>query len=208
MTVIGSATSIHEGIRVHRTGHLDRRDRRCHRGVPVTSPARTLLDLAGTRITHKKLRRAVREGLATKRVTIAQLADVLARHPGRRGSRRLAAIVAAGVPTRSELEDAALDVLLRGGLAHPDVNVALVLAGRRVVPDFRWPPQRLVVEADSVAWHENPLAREDDAERQALLEAHGDRVERVTWEQVVARPRQTLARLTGAGAPAAQRVSS
>lgn len=141
-------------------------------------------------------------------MTIAQLADVLARHTGRRGSRRLAVIVAAGVPTRSELEDATLDLLLRGGLAHPDVNVALVLAGRRVVPDFRWPAQRLVVEADSVVWHENPLAREGDAERQALLEAHGERVVRVTWEQVVARPRQTLARLTDAGAPAAQRPAS
>jgi very-short-patch-repair endonuclease len=206
VTVIGSATSTHEAIRVHRTGCLDPRDRRCHRGIPVTSPARTLLDLAGTRITDKRLRRAVREGLATKRVTIAELVDVLARHPGRRGSRRLAAIVAAGVPTRSELEDATLDLMLRGGFAHPDVNVALVLAGRRVVPDFRWPDQRLVVEADGAAWHDNPLAREDDAERQALLEAHGERVIRVTWEPVVARPRQTLARIKAAGAPTAHPV--
>lgn len=178
VTVTGSTTRLHQGIRVHRTLSLDAQDRRCHRGIPATSPARTLLDLAGTRLPDDRLRRAVREGLATKRVSIAQLADVLVRHPERRGCRRLAAIVATGVPTRSELEDATLDLLLRGGFAHPDVNVALVLAGRRVVPDFRWPAQRLIVEADGAAWHDNPLARADDAERQALLEAHGERVVR------------------------------
>jgi len=97
--------------------------------------------------------------------------------------------------------------MLRGGLAHPDVNVALWLSGRRVVPDFRWPEQRLVVEADGAAWHDNQLAREDDAERQALLEADGERVLRVTWDQVIARPGQTLSRIRAAGAPLAQRNS-
>ncbi len=94
-----------------------------------------------------------------------------------------------------------LDLIVGGGLAHPDVNVPMVVAGRRVVPDYRWPPQRLVVEADSRTWHDHKLAREDDAERQAILEAHGERVVRVTWEQAIARPAQTLARLRAAGAP-------
>ena len=81
------------------------------------------------------------------------------------------------------------------------VNVPLVLDGRTVVPDFRWASERLVVEADGAAWHDHKLAREDDAERQAMLEAHGERVVRVTWEQAVARPAETLARLRAAGAP-------
>jgi very-short-patch-repair endonuclease len=58
-----------------------------------------------------------------------------------------------------------------------------------------------VVEADGAAWHDSKLSREDDAERQALLEAHGERVVRVTWQQAVARPRQTVARIRAAGAP-------
>jgi very-short-patch-repair endonuclease len=106
-------------------------------------------------------------------------------------------------PTRSELEDVVLELILRGGLEHPQVNVPLVLDGRRVVPDFRWPSARLVVEADGAAWHDNELARADDAERQALLEGHGERVLRVTWQQAVAQPAQTLGRLRAAGAPAA-----
>lgn len=66
-----------------------------------------------------------------------------------------------------------------------------------------------MVEADGAAWHDNPVARVDDAERQALLEAAGERVLRVTWEQAIARPGQTLARLRAAGAPLeARRVST
>ena len=71
-------------------------------------------------------------------------------------------------------------------------------------PDVRWPRERLVIEADGAAWHDNRIAREDDAERQALLEAHGERVVRVTWEQAVARAGETLARFRAAGAPRAQ----
>jgi hypothetical protein len=85
----------------------------------------------------------------------AELAEVSIRLGPRRGS-RLARIIATGpAPTRSALEDAVLDLMLRGGLAHPEVNESLVLDGRRVVPDFRWPAQRLVVEADGAAWHDN-----------------------------------------------------
>jgi len=80
----------------------------------------------------------------------------------------------------------------------------MIVAGRRVIPDFRWPAQRLVVEADGAAWHDHRLAREDDAIRQALLEAHGERVVRVTWDQVISHRRQTLARFTSAGAPRIQ----
>jgi very-short-patch-repair endonuclease len=70
-----------------------------------------------------------------------------------------------------------------------------------MIPDFRWPRPRLVLEADGAAWHEHRLTREDDAERQALLEAYGERVVRVTWDQVTTHPGQTLARLRRAGAP-------
>ena len=91
-----------------------------------------------------------------------------------------------------------LDLLLRGGLPHPDVNKPLVRLGRRIIPDFRWPGQRLVVEADGAAWHDGKLAREDDAERQAVLEACGERVIRVTWDQAVRRPGQLLARVWAA----------
>jgi len=203
VTVPGTAPREHAGLRVHRTRLLDVDDVRRVDGMRVTAPARTLLDLAA-RLDHRPLRRAVRQAQALHHVNTRDLLTILERLRGRRGSRTMRGIVATGpAPTRSELEDALLDLILRASLQHPDVNAPLILAGRRVIPDLRWPAQRLVVEADGAAWHDRRVAREDDLERQALLEAHGERVVRVTWEQVIARPAQTLARLRAAGAPTA-----
>jgi very-short-patch-repair endonuclease len=193
----------HPGIRAHRTRFLDAIDLRTHKGIRVTSPARTLADIAPL-LAYNGLRRAVRQAQGMHLVSVPQLIETMNRLGPRRGSRNLRKIIATGpAPTRSELEDVVLDLILGGGFEHPDVNRPLILDGRRVVPDFRWAEQRLVVEADGAAWHDNPVAREDDAERQALLEAHGDRVLRVTWEQAVARPTQTLSRIGSAGAPPA-----
>lgn len=61
-----------------------------------------------------------------------------------------------------------------------------------------------MVEADGAAWHDHRLAREDDAERQALLEAHGQHVLRVTWDQAIASAPTTLQRIRAAGVPAAR----
>jgi hypothetical protein len=108
------------------------------------------------------------------------------------------------IPTRSELEDAFLDLCAWAGFQPPAVNQPLTIGGRRITPDFRWPDQRLVVEADGAAWHDHRLAREDDVDRQAILEAHGERVVRVTWEQTVRRRSQTRTRLAEAGAPTLQ----
>ena len=199
--VAGPTARRHPGIRVHRTTRLEPRDVTRIHGIPATTAARTLVDLAAI-LPEKQLRRAVREAQSRKLTSLPQIAATLRRLAPCRGSARLARIVSTGpAPTRSELEDAVLDLLLEAGVAHPDVNVALAVEGRRVIPDFRWPKQRLVLEADGAAWHDHRLAREDDAERQALLEAHGERVVRITWRQAVRDPARSLARIRAAGAP-------
>ena len=96
-----------------------------------------------------------------------------------------------------------LDLLLDAGFEHPDVNQPLWFGVRRLVPDFRWPEQRLIVEADGAPWHHEKIAREDDAERQAVLEAEGERVLRVTWDQAIRSRAATVARIRAAGAPPA-----
>jgi very-short-patch-repair endonuclease len=204
VTVIGAGTRVHPGIRAHRTKSLHPRDRRSHQGIPLTGPARTLLDLAA-RLDGRPLRLAVRRAQGTHRVNVREICKVIARRGPCRGSRRPATVIAEGpAPTRTVLEDVVLDLILRGGFVRPDVNKPMRIDGRRVVPDFRWPEQRLVVEADGGAWHTGPVAERDDAERQALLEAHGERVLRVTWEQALTRSTQTLQRLRAAGAPSSQ----
>ncbi|HEX6582139.1 MAG TPA: type IV toxin-antitoxin system AbiEi family antitoxin domain-containing protein [Thermoleophilaceae bacterium] len=202
VTVHGGTTRRHPALRVHRTTSLDQVDRSSHRGIPVTAPARTLADLA-CQLDYRALRRAVRQAQSLRRVSLRELVAVTNRLGRRRGTVNLMRILATGpAPTRSELEDVILDLIVSAGVRRPEVNVPLHLLGRRVVPDFRWPGCQLVVEADGAAWHDHRLAREDDAERQALLEAHGEHVLRVTWRQAISQPRQTIARIRAAGAPA------
>lgn len=190
VTVTGTSTRAHPGIRPHRTAFLDARDITRHRGVPTTTPLRTLHDCARD-TTPEGLARLTRRAQALHHVNLRQLAS----------SPRLAPIVATGpAPTRTEFEDVLLDLVL-STFEPPDVNPKLIVAGRTVYPDLRWPAQRLCVEADSRTWHAGELAQADDAERQAILEAHGERIIRVTWKQATVHPRQTIARLTAAGAP-------
>ena len=133
------------------------------------------------------------------RVSVRQLFEIVDSQARRPGARRLRQVIASGaVPTRTELEDVVLDVILAAGLGRPDVNVPMILDGHRVIPDFRWPDRKLIVEAGSRTWHDNKLAREDDAERQAVLEAYGEHVVRVSWEQAVSNPTQTIRRLRSA----------
>jgi very-short-patch-repair endonuclease len=194
----------HRGLRIHRSRELAREDVTIRRNIPVTTPARTLIDLSSV-LPYKELRRATREAHRLKLVTITQLTTAMHRLGPRRGTANLQRILATGIPpTRSELEDAFLDLCAEGGLQPPQVNEPMILDGREIIPDFRWPNERLVVEADGAEWHDDRLAREDDADRQAILEAHGERVIRVTWAQTVRKRRQTLARLTKAGAPTLQ----
>jgi very-short-patch-repair endonuclease/predicted transcriptional regulator of viral defense system len=201
VSVAASVRRRHPGLRVHRSSMLAVRDVMRHRGIPLTSPARTLLDLAAT-LPERPLRRAARHAQALHRVNVRQLAEVLDRAGRRPGTAVLRRIIATGpAPTRSELENVVLDLILRAGMQSPEVNVPLILDGRRVIPDFRWPGQHLVLEADGAAWHDGPIAKHEDAERQALLERNGERVVRVTWHQAITQPDHTLARLRVAGAP-------
>ena len=178
----------HKGIRAHRSRTLHRADITRRHGIRLTTPARTIHDLSSV-LPYKGVRRAASQALSLR---------LLAPH-------HLPASIATTIaPTRSELEDAVLDLLLNAGFQRPDVNKPMRINGRRVIPDFRWPEHHLIVEADGARWHDTPQARADDAERQALLEAHGQRVIRVTWHQATAHAAQTARRvtlaLTGPGA--------
>jgi very-short-patch-repair endonuclease len=207
VTVTTRSAPRHSGIRVHQSALLDRSDLMIRDGIVMTNPARTLLDLASI-LPYKALRRAVREAMGRRRVSVRQLVEILARTGPRRGSRNLARIVADGyTPAETELEDIVLDLILAGGFDRPDVNKPLTIEGRRLRPDFRWPEERLIVEADGGQWHDHKLAREDDAERQAFLEANGEQILRITWDQAATKQSQTHRRLNAAGAPIKSRVA-
>jgi hypothetical protein len=185
------------GIRVHRCG-LDPRDIWTRESIRVTCPARTILDVAAT-MPAKQLRRMVRQAQAEQRVNVRQLLDVLHRHPRQRGAAKLRCVIADGAtPTRSDHEDLVLDLVTQAGIERPELNPKLHLDGRDIFPDMLWRNHRLVIECDGRRWHSDPLTRQNDADKQAILEAHGYRVLRITWQQVVNHPAQTLARVRAA----------
>ena len=135
-------------------------------------------------------------------MTIPQILDTLDHLGPRPGIANLTKILATGhAPTRSELEDAVLDLLLNAGFQAPTSTSRSTSTAARIIPDFRWPDQHLVIEADGAHWHDNRLTREDDAEKQAILEAAGERVIRITWAQAITQRAQTLTRIKAAGAP-------
>jgi hypothetical protein len=183
-------------IRTHYAPLLERGDRMLFGRIPITSPARTLLDLAGV-IPEDRLRRAVRQAEVERLVNQEDLRFQLSRAPpSRPASSRLAAVIAIGpTPTRSELEDRTLDLLLRHDFPRPLINVAPPGLDRRLEVDFLFPDLRLVVEADGDRYHGTRLAREADAQRQADLEAAGYRVVRLNWRQVTREEDQTVQRL-------------
>lgn len=163
------------GVRVHRSRMLTPADVTIHYGIPVTTPARTLLDLAD-QLNEAVVARAVNEAQVLRLASIGQLREQLARSPGRGagGLRRLVSTPTA--PTRSAFEDAFLGVAARHGLPCPQVNQ--VVAGHRV--DMAWHAQHLVVELDGLRYHDGSQAFERDRERDADLLVAGYSVVRIT----------------------------
>jgi hypothetical protein len=181
----------HTGIRVHRPRALPDDEVTTLRALPLTTPARTLLDLAGTGLKGRALESALNQAELDVRLDFDELHELLARYPRRPGTRSLKAQLAAyrgPVDTRSKLERLVNELCDHHGLPPPLVNT--VIEGR--VRDFYWPHRRLVVEADSYRWHRSPSALNDDRERDVELTLAGYTVLRFTYEQVTRRPRYVI----------------
>lgn len=200
LTALDGFDHDHDGIKVHRSAFITRDDCMTRDGILMTKPTWTVVGLA-SELPRTELRASTRAALGERMTSVRGILGLLDRLGPVRGSRVMRDILARGLPTRSELEDVMLGTILAGGFAMPDVNQPLFFEGRKVVPDFRWPERRLVLEADGARWHDDALARADDAERQALLEAHGETVLRARWDQATLKPREVREMLASAGAP-------
>ncbi|MGI8864265.1 MAG: DUF559 domain-containing protein [Solirubrobacteraceae bacterium] len=184
------------GICTHRTRTLLPRDVRIRHGLLVTSPAQTLLDIAGD-TTARELELALDEGLRTGFVTRAQVRDVVGRIPNRRGGGRLLALVNASrttTVTRSEAEERFLALIRKAQLPDPAANVRL----QGFMVDFLWRRERIVVEVDGYRYHGSRRRFEDDRTKGAVLAAAGFQVIRVTWRQMENEPYAVIARLAQA----------
>jgi very-short-patch-repair endonuclease len=162
----------------------------------VTTPARTLLDLAVV-LDHGGLARALEEAEVLGLVSRPSLADLLARSRGRRGAAAIRLVLERGREpafTRSEAEARLLGLIRAARLPTPEVNARI--GGYEV--DFLWREARLVVEVDGYAYHSTRAAFERDRRKDADLQALGLRTTRLTYRQIAHEPHATIAQLASA----------
>jgi very-short-patch-repair endonuclease len=196
VTVVGAHHRSRAGLRVHRVAKLSPADRDTRRGIAVTAPARTLLDLAAD-AGNDELERALSEAYAQRLISEPKLLAALARAPNRSGVAALTAQIRSGpalVITRSKAERMLRALVREAGLPTPLMNVRI--EGYTV--DAFWPQQRLVVEFDGYTTHGHRRAFERDRRRDAALVAAGYRVIRVTWRQLTEQPLLVVANIARA----------
>jgi very-short-patch-repair endonuclease len=150
------------------------------RGIPVTTVARTLVDLAAV-LTAEYLARACHEAGVRYGTTPRRVEEVLAKRPRTKGARRLREVLRGEVRvTLSKLERGFLRRLEQAGLPLPQTNRPA--GGRRV--DCRWPQHRLTVELDGYSYHSSRHAWEVDRRREREARARGDEFRRYTYGDV------------------------
>jgi predicted transcriptional regulator of viral defense system len=176
------------GVVTHRARHIERTT---HRGIPITTVPRTLVDLA-SHLSLDALARACHEAGVLHNTTPRQVEAVLAKRPTTKGATKLRAVLRGDMPvTLSELERRFQKRLKEAGLPLPETNRPA--HGRRV--DCRWPDRRLTVELDSYRYHHSRHAWEQDRRREREARARGDEFRRYTYGDVVESPRLMLAEL-------------
>jgi hypothetical protein len=186
------------GVRVHRSGRLSSDEVTSKDGIPVTTVARTLLDLADV-IDLQALRRAVTEAEYRHLYDHTSVIAVVEANPGRRTKKLLTAAMEGKLHrTRSPLEDRFVRVLDRWGVEQPECNVHL--EGYEV--DFLWRRVGLAVELDGLSAHATRAAVRRDREKDRALWRVGVRTLRLTGE-ALEEPGQVLADLVQAGVRAA-----
>ena len=193
VTIAGGDRRSRPGLRIHRST-LQPADVTRHNGVPVTSPARTLLDLAAT-APPSELDRALNEARLRRRISAHSLKEQFSRYPRHRGIAALTQATRAGPSlTRSEAERLALDLIRRARLPTPATNV--ILHGYEV--DLAWREAKVVVEIDGYAFHSSRHAFEHDRRRDQALTGEGWLVMRVTWRQLTGEREAVVAAITRA----------
>jgi very-short-patch-repair endonuclease len=167
-------------------------------GIPVTTAARTLFDLAAT-LERDQLRRAIEQSEALRLSDATPLAALIARYPGRRGTAVLKTILGAearaAAITRSELEDRFLCFLAARGLPLPSTNVWLQIGEDWIEVDCVWPEQRVVAELDSWGHHGTKAAFRRDRARDRRLKVAGWQPIRITSWDIDEQPRALEAEL-------------
>ena len=190
-----SAPGYRSSLRALSLRHPRSVERVLHRGLPVTPPARTLLDVAPL-LPRRRLRKAVAETLYRRRASPAEIESVLGK--GKPGSAALRAALDAHLPqlarSRSELEDAFLELCERFGIPLPELNETV----EGLTADAVWRTHRVAVELDSELAHGTTGSVHRDRARDLHLRTAGWTVRRYSWWQVIHEPEAVAADVASA----------
>jgi very-short-patch-repair endonuclease len=184
-----------DGIVVHRQ-RLPAMHKTTHHGIPVTTPIRTLLDLAAV-LSHNALAACFEQLQVRLQVPPAPVAAEVISRPRHRGNAKLRRILEGAVDpaeVRSVLELRFLRLCAAYGIPRPQVNMRI----GAWTPDFLWPERRLIVETDGYEFHRTAAARRRDAAKDEFFRGEGFTVVRLTWSDVAERPAETAANVLGA----------
>jgi very-short-patch-repair endonuclease len=196
VTVTDGLAGRRPGIHAHRSNTLPTCDVVLKQGLRVTTPARTLLDLAAE-APRAELERLTEEAQVLKVATAAEILAVIARGAGRPGVAKLRAVldfIDEPLLTRSEAEKRLRALCRSSALPMPRMNVKR--AGWEV--DAVWDAQRLVLEVDGYGSHSPRSKFERDRRKDADLMLAGYRVLRITWRRLTREPEQVIATLAAA----------
>jgi very-short-patch-repair endonuclease len=190
-----------DGIKAHRVPYPSRTEGGYVNGIPVTSVARTIVDLAGT-YGDKELEETVERAATERLLDIATIDAVLAVGPKRRGAPCLRRVLVPWRPVteaakyatfRSLFEAKLLPLIGAAGLPLPRFNAPVRTAERTLEVDLLWEHARFVVEADSRKHHGIEVAFERDHLRARELIAAGYAVLGVTWREAEQEPAAVFA---------------
>ncbi|HET7506796.1 MAG TPA: DUF559 domain-containing protein [Solirubrobacterales bacterium] len=168
--------------------------------IPVTSPFRTIFDLAAV-MEMRELERAFHEAEARQLTDRVSLPMLLERYPGRRGSKNLQVLLEArgcGGITRNDFEEAFVALVDRHGILRPRMNADFAIRGRFFEIDALWERERVAVELDSREIHGTHKKFESDRLRDRILVAEGWRTMRITWRQLLEEPDEIASDLKAA----------
>lgn len=195
VSVRGRSGQSRRGIRVHSGDRLHPDEVTETAGIPCTTAARTILDLAAV-LDGRGLERLCERAARVDAFDLYALNGLRTRHRGRRGVARLARVLSEWdadlARTRSEPEVLLLRRFVEAGIERPVVNGLLHLGGITFEADFHWPRHRLIVETDSKAFHGQPTVRRRDGERDQAAKRSGWRTLRFNWVDVSDHPTRTL----------------
>jgi len=181
------------GVTVHESSTLEERDLRRRHGLPVTSPARTLIDFALTAISTE-LDDAIGEARAKRLIRDGELETAVARAGRRAGAGQIRGFLRdeqEPALTRSNAERRFRRFLRQARLPQPKVNVRI---GRYEV-DFVWEPEKVVLEVDGWKFHGHRQAFERDRKKDMALADLGYHVIRVTYRHFTEEPLALIAHI-------------